>query len=346
MLDSNFPLVSIIIPVYNAENYLHDCIESVISQSYTNLEIIIVNDGSLDNSLQIAESFSAADSRIRIVNQNNKWVAGARNSGLKIATGKYISFVDSDDILYPDFIHELISISCNEHCETSFCGIEFFDDFSGKNVFCSAYTSSVIGNQDAMVQCFQHVNSWILVVWGKLFSLDVIRKNNLFFNENFLIGEDYHWLIQYLVYVNQVACSKKCLYKYRRFTNSLSSTSSGKYIAKKISLLNAGLEVNRLLGKINANNTLNWLVHRRFISDFLNGEVIIYTNYGYIAFKDYYSLFHDEITLLKQEMKEKDCKLNLKFTLINIGLFLHIPRKLLRVCVNMSEYKRRKRIYF
>ena len=96
---NNTPKISVIIPVYNAEKYLEQCLDSVILQLYDNLEIICVNDGSTDNSLRILNNYAARDQRIRIVSQENKGLSGARNTGMKYATGDYISFIDSDDYI-------------------------------------------------------------------------------------------------------------------------------------------------------------------------------------------------------------------------------------------------------
>ena len=100
-------LISVVIPIFNAEKYLKDCILSVLKQTYSNLEIILVNDGSTDTSLLICNEFCELDTRIRCINQKNAGVSVARNNGKKNATGKYIIFVDSDDTLQSDMIQDL-----------------------------------------------------------------------------------------------------------------------------------------------------------------------------------------------------------------------------------------------
>ena len=97
-------MVSIIIPAYNAEKYIEQCIDSIISQTYKNIEVIIVNDGSTDNTLAICEKYAKEDKRIKIVKKKNEGVSKARNDGIKIATGKYIMFIDSDDYIDDDYI--------------------------------------------------------------------------------------------------------------------------------------------------------------------------------------------------------------------------------------------------
>ena len=100
--------VTVIIPAYNVENHIEKCIKSVIVQSYTDLEILVVDDGSLDQTPEILKQFSLLDERIKVVTQDNKGVAAARNTGLREATGNYIAFVDSDDYVLPNYISNLM----------------------------------------------------------------------------------------------------------------------------------------------------------------------------------------------------------------------------------------------
>ena len=101
-------IVSIIIPVYNAEKYLGYCLNSIVSQTYKNLEIILVNDGSTDDSLKICDNYAFLDSRVRVINIANRGVSNARNVGLKAATGEYIEFADADDVLNPQMVATLV----------------------------------------------------------------------------------------------------------------------------------------------------------------------------------------------------------------------------------------------
>lgn len=102
------PTFSVIIPIFNVEKFLSKCIESILSQSYPNWELILVNDGSSDKSPQICDTFASKDSRIKVINKSNQGVSKARNSGLDIARGKYICFVDADDIIAPTLFETLL----------------------------------------------------------------------------------------------------------------------------------------------------------------------------------------------------------------------------------------------
>ncbi len=115
------PLVSVIIPVYNVAKLLERCMESVLSQTYSHLEIILVDDGSIDMSGQFCDAYAKRDSRIHVIHQSNRGLSGARNSGLKIATGEYITFVDSDDSIHPCLIEVLLRLCQTSNTKMSIC---------------------------------------------------------------------------------------------------------------------------------------------------------------------------------------------------------------------------------
>lgn len=111
------PLVSIILPVYNAQSHLARCLSSICAQTYQNLEIIVLNDGSKDQSLPVCEEFRKKDSRIILVDKSNSGVSDTRNLGLKLATGEYIQFVDSDDYIDPDYTGHLVAAAEEHHAD-------------------------------------------------------------------------------------------------------------------------------------------------------------------------------------------------------------------------------------
>ena len=119
-------LISVIAPVYNAEAFLDDCVESIIAQTYRNLEIKLVNDGSLDSSLSICEKWAQKDNRIKVIDKPNGGASSARNAGLKIATGEYIGFVDSDDIIDYSMYEKLLTALSNSNKKIVDCGVKTF----------------------------------------------------------------------------------------------------------------------------------------------------------------------------------------------------------------------------
>lgn len=115
-------LISIIVPVYNVEDYLHECIDSILNQSYRDLEIILVDDGSPDNSPKICDEYAKKDSRIKVIHKKNGGLSSARNAGLDLATGTFIGFIDSDDWIEPDMYKNLISAIKENNCQLACCG--------------------------------------------------------------------------------------------------------------------------------------------------------------------------------------------------------------------------------
>lgn len=118
------PTISVIVPVYNVERYLHKCIDSIINQTYKHLEIILVDDGSVDNSALICDEYVKKDTRIKVIHQKNKGLSGARNSGLEIATGDYVGFVDSDDWIHEKMYEALITQSLLHQSDLSSCVVQ------------------------------------------------------------------------------------------------------------------------------------------------------------------------------------------------------------------------------
>lgn len=118
------PFVSIIVPIYNVEPYLRGCLDSLLNQTFKNFEVIMIDDGATDSSGAIADEYAAKDNRFQVIHQQNKGLSGARNTGLKVAKGSYISFLDSDDYFHPDFLNLMIETAQNEQTDVVFCNLQ------------------------------------------------------------------------------------------------------------------------------------------------------------------------------------------------------------------------------
>ena len=127
-------LISVVVPIYNVEKYLKTCIETIIKQTYKNIEIILVNDGSTDNSLQICNEFKEKEKRIKVINKKNGGLSDARNIGLKKAKGKYICFIDSDDFINEKYIEELHSLIIKNNAQIAICSFENVNEF-GESIY-------------------------------------------------------------------------------------------------------------------------------------------------------------------------------------------------------------------
>lgn len=216
-------LISIIIPVYNLENFVRDCINSVVTQSYSDIEIIIINDGSTDNSLCILQDLSAADTRIKIINIKNSGVSNARNLGIKCSSGKYICFIDGDDLVDKDYIKNL-STYCFREVDLVINGINIIDNLSNETEKVTAPINCDIG----IYKDINLLNSVPLLCLAspisKLFKKSILVDNKLTFDNNLSIGEDYIFVMNYLYFSDVIAFSNNANYIYFRREGSLSTT--------------------------------------------------------------------------------------------------------------------------
>ncbi len=212
-------LISIIVPVYNVEPYLERCINSILGQTYANLEILLINDGSTDNSGVICDEYAKKDTRIKVVHKNNGGVSSARNLGLEVATGEYIGFIDSDDYIEPTMFEELYNKAKTENADMAICGfkqvhvngitkvnnVDFTISWEKENIIKNYFTQGVV--KELM---YAPVN--------KLYKKTFI--GNLRFCEKYRMGEDILFLFQCIEKMNKIACVDGVFYNYVMRENS------------------------------------------------------------------------------------------------------------------------------
>lgn len=206
-------LVSIIIPVYNVATYLDECLNSVIKQTYKNLEIILVDDGSTDDSLEICNLFAKKDKRITVLHQDNAGVSSARNRGLNIITGEYVLFIDSDDKIELNMVEILERvIDRNDKVDAVFCGYKEFDDISGKIIkVVSPDKPKKVNRDNGVLEIFGEYST---MLWNKMFRSSIIGNTDLF-DETLKIGEDELWMIDVLKKADSIVLIGIPLYYYR-----------------------------------------------------------------------------------------------------------------------------------
>ncbi len=216
------PTVSIIVPVYNAQAYLHKCISSLLAQSFQDFEIILVNDGSKDESGSICDEYAAKDNRIKVIHKENGGVSTARNCGLDSAVGKYIMFCDSDDFVMQDFCAPLVSLAGEDEDCLVLAGItELKDNNSTKDILCSAYAQGETATMSNKEFCDLYVklslDSIFLLMnmpYNKLFSRKVIEENHIRFDTSIHYNEDFIFNLQYLDKVSCVKIFNRSIYNY------------------------------------------------------------------------------------------------------------------------------------
>lgn len=217
------PLISIVVPVFNRELYLKQSIESIINQTYKNLEIIVVDDGSTDTTSSICEFFSIKDKRIKVIHKANGGVSSARNIGIKVATGDAICFVDSDDTIENEYIEAMVSKWNEQKFELVICSI--------KDIYINKVNSRNI-NQKLSGKFFDDYYKLINFLRGpvaKLYKLSIIKENGIRFPETISRGEDQIFNFTYYRHVKNYCFVNRNLYNYyHRDISSLSNSYTDK----------------------------------------------------------------------------------------------------------------------
>lgn len=213
--------ISVIIPVYNSEKYLAECLESIINQEYKNLEIICVNDGSTDSSSEILDSYAKIDNRIVVVHNKNMGPSAARNCGIDRATMPFITFVDSDDTIDFKMYSEMIKTITANELDCVCCNYKKVFSETKKINIKSRFENRILYNEEIceeIIKCligFSDENSNCLCsLVNKIFRLDVINKNNIRLNEKRAHGEDWLFCIEYYSLIKSIGFLKDTLYNY------------------------------------------------------------------------------------------------------------------------------------
>lgn len=230
------PEISVVVPIYNVERYLSQCVDSILQQTFVDFELILVDDGSTDNSFDICKKYERLDSRIKIVHQENEGLSSARNAGIDIASGRYIMFVDSDDFLLPGMIDELHSICTKYKADISCCD---YMRCREDGAICDAKNMPTNSNVniyiDDKMKVFLEGKSFSVTAWGKLYRTDLFSK------VRYPIGmyhEDVYTTYKLIHLANKIAVTNSIGYVYRY--NSCGIT--GSFSPKRFNLIEAKIE--------------------------------------------------------------------------------------------------------
>ena len=225
------PKISVIVPVYNVEKYLAQNADSLLRQTWQNLELIFVDDGSPDSSGQICDAYQQKDSRVKVIHKQNEGLGFARNSGLEIAEGDYVAFIDSDDYVDSDMLERLMKPILEDNADTVIGGFQRVNDlgevlyleqyqnrtFRGTEVF-EKFLPKIFGSDPRKHDAFR------MSVWNGIYSMDLIRKHNIRFpSERVMISEDLLFDFDYYKYAQSVAVIDSVAYCYRENPTSLTS---------------------------------------------------------------------------------------------------------------------------
>lgn len=224
--------ISVIVPVYNVEKYLDRCIESIVSQTYKNLEIILVDDGSPDSCPQMCEFWAEKDNRIKVVHKENGGLSDARNAGMAVATGEYISFIDSDDWIEKDMLMKLYDCMQSDNSEIASCGVRWITD-DGEVINNATVTDDTVLDTENAISELLEDGKLKQHVWNKLYKFDLI-KDILF--EKGKYHEDVFWSYQVLGRANRVSIIKDSFYNYVQRDSSIMGAG---YSSKRLDALDA-----------------------------------------------------------------------------------------------------------
>lgn len=215
----NRDLISIVVPVYNAEKYLAKCLESLISQTYKNIEILLIDDGSKDESEKICQTYQAKDARIIIKKQKNAGASAARNSGIDLAKGKYILFVDADDYVSDDYVEYLYGLIKSSHTDIAICSPLVIYNEKIPRKLKSSKATKVLSQYEVLEKALS-TEIYFIAPWGKIF------PKKLFENVRFPEKETYEDLATlYKLYLQceKICCSDEKKYYYCIRENSLTT---------------------------------------------------------------------------------------------------------------------------
>lgn len=222
------PLVSIIVPVYNVEKYLARCLDSIIAQTYKNLQIIVVDDGSTDNSGKLCDEYAKKDKRIEVYHKKNGGVSSARNIGIKNAKGEAVGFIDSDDYVEPQYTETLVKSMLDNDSDISICG--FKKVYVGKSDTIIRYKDGACFDKKTFVNKIMNVENAFGVCHMKLIKKEVIGENA--FDETLTVGEDALFMVSISANVDKVSYVGQALYNYRINQSSVVRRYDKNYLKK------------------------------------------------------------------------------------------------------------------
>lgn len=212
-------MVSIIIPAYNVERYIEKCVTTCLMQTYSNIEVIVINDGSTDNTAKILDELGSKNDRLKVTHTKNAGVSSARNTGLDIATGEWVVFVDGDDYIADNYIEYMLSLVENNQAEFGLSKNAFVkkDEEQTKDE-----TITMLSKEDAIALLLSP--RVIVGCWNKIYKRELLLKNNIKFSKDLFYGEGLQFITTVAFFANKVAVGDRKVYYYRR--NNLQSATT------------------------------------------------------------------------------------------------------------------------
>lgn len=333
-------MISIIVPVYNASNYLAQCIESIISQTYQNWELILVDDGSKDQSGKICDEYALQEKRIRVIHKKNGGVSSARNAGLKLAKGEFICFIDSDDWVDSSYLEDFKTNQVN--ADFYFSGALY--DTYGQVYSYSKYNKQYCKDIEQISECFFAQNLFSNgYPWGKLFKNQVISNHNLRFNENLSINEDHIFVFQYFQMIKSLYVTNTAGYHYTVFDHS------GRKLSGRINSYQELKCAEKAFSEIISNLSKTWHLSAdksESLSEiFVNGKKISIVK-SLVHYRQYEKLELERDYWISEKYRYSNLKFNvLKWIISNIRIN-YVTYLLLKILFATSAKRNSKKLVY
>ncbi|MBR2215111.1 MAG: glycosyltransferase [Selenomonadaceae bacterium] len=240
-------MISVIVPIYKVENYLDRCVESIVNQTYSELEIILVDDGSPDNCPAICDRWARKDSRIKVIHKANGGLSDARNAGIEISTGEYLLFIDSDDYILPQMCERLLNALQEASADIALCNL-FFDYGDRTEENTGVTPPGIYTNHEILKEYFLRGNIELGVIWNKLF------RRSLFFTEEHIrypvgrLHEDQYTTHRLLYAAKKTVIIAEALYVYVQRDGSITHKLGKKHIVDTLDFIRGYIQWGRTKG--------------------------------------------------------------------------------------------------
>lgn len=300
----NKPIISIIVPVYNVEDYIDRCIESILNQTFKDFELILVDDGSPDNCTKKCDKWAERDSRIKVIHKPNRGVSSARNAGLAIAQGNYIGFCDPDDVLNHNMYELLYNTIIKDNSDCCVCSYKAFSSDNEISINCvDSNGKFLVLNHENIVEYFlTYRRNTLGCVWNKLIKKSVI--SDIVFNENMAFGEDYCFSLEAILNCKKVSVieSPALYYYFIRENSAMKKLNSEKYylLYEQKQLL-----FDECIKKYNDEKTFKIVEKARiriFVATFLNVDDEIFAKLRPLAKKSIYKILISKEVYWKEKL--------------------------------------------
>ncbi|WP_197025162.1 glycosyltransferase family 2 protein [Butyrivibrio proteoclasticus] len=302
-------MISIIIPIYNAENYLKRCLDSVVSQTYKDLEIILIDDGSTDKSAQICDEYCHSDKRVVVIHKKNEGVVKARNTGLTIAHGDFIGFIDSDDYIVQDMYQYMIKIYDSTGADIVCCGVSRRYRGSGKEYNTRYFEGVRLYDKEEALYKFQLNDDIGVAAWNKIFKKEIIAKIEF---ENYKRMDDARFVCRAIQNSKSVAYGAQIKYIYEIRGNSLTQSGFNENAYDILKVADVNFKSISAMGLVKYDYFIGQIIwYIVFSNEMIKGNYV-----DYLVIRKIKKMIRDNWGIIK---RNNDLKLVRKIQLFMVG---------------------------